>query len=137
MIPRMVRWALDKELVSYSDAVVRPQIYQEEILFTTERLQQQDRYDQMLWGTPEEKEEAIRQLVETSAWSAKKKVIGLIRDDNAGVRVTAARAIVELERTDALHDLEIAITTESEDGVRKEMKSLLMQLKSIMGCSVH
>ncbi len=136
MIPRMVRWALDKELVSYSDAVVRPQIYQEEILFTTGRLQQQDRYDQMLWGTPEEKEEAIRQLVETSAWSAKKKVIGLIRDDNAGVRVTAARTIVELERTDALHDLEIAAATESDEAVRNEMNRLLTQLKQMVGCSM-
>lgn len=133
MIPRMVRWALNKELVSYSDAVVRPQIYQEEILYTKERLTQQDQYYQMLWGSSEEKAEAITKLVESSAWSAKKKVIGLIRDDNGTVRLAAARAIVELERTDALHDLEIATATESDDAIRKEMKGLLFQLKSMVG----
>jgi len=135
MIPRMVRWALDKELVSYSDAVVRPQIYPEEILYTKERLQQQDQYYQMLWGSPDEKVEAITKLVELSAWSAKKKVIGLIRDENSAVRLAAARAIVELERTDALHDLEIAVKTETDEVVRKEMNSLLTQLQRMVACS--
>jgi len=136
MIPRMVRWALDKELVRYGDEVVRPGIYTEEILFTKERLKQQDQYYQMLWGGSDEKVIAIEQLIETSAWSAKKKLIGLVRDADPKVRLTAAKAIVELERTDALKDLEVAVLTEADDVVRGEMQALLVRLKRMLGSSL-
>lgn len=132
MIPRMVRWALNKEMVAYGEEVVRPQIYNREILFTKERLEKQDTYYEMLWGTADEKCEAIEKLVELSAWSAKKKVIGLIRDANAQVRLTAARAIVELERTDALSDLEVAAETETNPAVKQEMQKLVLQLQSML-----
>jgi len=131
----MVRWALGKELVSYGDEVVRPGIYTEEILFTKERLKQQDQYYQMLWGSSDEKIEAIEMLIETSAWSAKKKLIGLVRDADPKVRLTAAKAIVELERTDALKDLEVAVLTESDEVVRVEMQALLAGLKRMLGSS--
>lgn len=131
MIPRMVRWAINKELIGYSDKVVRPHIYNEEILYTSERLEKQSQYFEMLWGTKQEKIEAINSLLAQSSWSVKKKVIGLLRDDSPQVRLAAAIAIVELERTDALEDLEIAVTTETEADIKLQMDQLLTHLNAM------
>lgn len=133
MIPRMVRWAVNQELISYSDKVVRPEIYTEEILYTKEQLEKQAQYFEMLWGNSEEKIEAINSLVEQSSWSAKKKVLGLLRDKSPEVRLTAAKAIVELERTDALNDLEIAVQTEQVPELKEQLNLELDHLRSILG----
>ncbi|MBS2210086.1 hypothetical protein KEM09_01650 [Carboxylicivirga mesophila] len=135
MIPRMVRWALRQPFISYNKQVVRPDIYEQEILYTKERLQQQARYFEMLWGTPEQKIEAINQLVLLSSWSAKKKVIGLLRDESPEVRLTAAIAIVELERTDAIEDLAVAVLTEKDMKLKGQLESQLALLKSMVARS--
>ncbi|MCT4591231.1 MAG: HEAT repeat domain-containing protein [Carboxylicivirga sp.] len=132
MIPRMVRWAVNKEMITYSDQVVRPDIYQHEILYTTEQLAKQTKYFEMLWGSAEEKIEAINSLVEQSSWSAKKQVIGLIRDESPEVRLTAAKAIVEMERTDALSDLKMAVAVEKDEAVKKELERLFQALNKIV-----
>ena len=131
MLPRMVRFLLNKELVAYSDDVIRPEIYQKEILFTDDLLSKQSKYYSNLWGTEEEKIEAIKGLVEISAWSAKKKIIGLLRDSSSEVRRTAADAIVQLERTDFIHDLEVAALTEKDENLRDYLKNKYDQLKQI------
>ncbi|MCK5028016.1 MAG: HEAT repeat domain-containing protein [Bacteroidales bacterium] len=132
MIPRMVRYLLNKELVAYSDAVIRPKIYKNEILFTDDLLSEQSRYYDNLWGTEEEKIEAINGLVEISAWSAKKKIVGLLRDSSPEVRKEAANALVQLERTDFIYDLEIAVLTEKDEEARSYLKEKLNQLQRII-----
>ena len=133
MIPRMVRWAVNKPLVGYSSEVVRPHIYQDELLYTKEQLELQSRYFEMLWGSSEEKVEAITSLVEQSSWSAKKQVIGLLRDEAPQVRMAAAKAIVELERTDAIDDLAVAVSTEKDEAIKIQLKELLQRLESMPG----
>ncbi len=132
MIPRMVRYLLNKELVSYTDAVVRPEVYTDEILFTDDLLEEQSRYYDNLWGTEAEKIEAINGLVEISAWSAKKKIVGLLRDSSPVVRKAAAEAIVQLERTDFIHDLEVAVQIESDQETKKYLSGKLQELKEII-----
>jgi len=132
MIPRMVRHLLNKELVTYSDAVVRPEIYKNEILFTDEILDLQSKYYSNLWGTEAEKIDAINGLVEISAWSAKKKIVGLLRDSSPKVRKVAANALVQLERTDFIHDLEIAFLIEKDEETKTYLQNQLIQLDKII-----
>lgn len=123
MVPRMVRYLLNKELVSYSNTVIRPEIYTEEILYTQERIDEQNKYYDNLWGTEAEKVEAIKGLVDISAWSAKKKIVGLLRDSSPLVRTAAAKAMVDLERTDFIKDLKVAANMEKD----YEVKSIMLQ----------
>jgi len=132
MIPRMVRFLLNKELVAYSDVVVRPEIYKNEILFTDELLDIQSTYYSNLWGTEEEKIEAVNGLVEISAWSAKKKLVGLLRDISPEVRKATANALVQLERTDFIHDLEVAVQVEKNEEVKIFLAEKLKQLQLIL-----
>ncbi|MCT4602977.1 MAG: DJ-1/PfpI family protein [Marinifilum sp.] len=133
MVPRMVRWSLNKPLISYSPEVVRPEIYKEEILFTSDRLKIQSKMYDQLWGTAEEKIEGIEWLVNHSAWSSKKWIVGLMRDNNAQVRLAAAKAIVEMERTEFIHDLKVAIDIENAEAIKQEMQKLLGRLEMILG----
>ncbi len=132
MIPRMVRYLLNKELVSYSEAVVRPEIFNEEILFTSELLEKQGKYYDNLWGTEAEKIEAIRGLVEISAWSAKKRIVGLVRDFSPEVRKVAADALVQLERTDFIFDLEMAVKTEKDIETKMYLENQLRHLQEMI-----
>jgi putative intracellular protease/amidase len=132
MIPRMVRHLLNKEFISYSDAVVRPEIYGNEILFTDELQELQSKYYSDLWGTETEKIEAINGLVEISAWSAKKKIVGLLRDSSPEVRKVAADALVQLERTDFIRDLEIAFLTEKDEEIKLILGEKLNLLQNII-----
>lgn len=133
IIPRLVRVVLEKELISYSSAVVRPEIHQAEILFTKEqRAKQIQAYDN-LWGSKEEKLQAMQDIVDMSAWSAKKKIPPMMRDENAEVRLLAAQLTVYLERTDALEDLESAVMIEKDWAIKTEMEKSLSDLKSLLG----
>jgi GMP synthase-like glutamine amidotransferase len=132
MVPRMVRHLLNKELVSYSSKVVRSEIYKNEILFTDELQELQSKYYSNLWGTETEKIEAINGLVEISAWSAKKKIVGLLRDSSPDVRKTAANAIVQLERTDFINDLDVAVQVEKDEEVKLFLADKLKKLQLIL-----
>ncbi len=133
MVPRMVRWVSKTELISYNNQVVRPDIYTKEILFDSElRSEQSKLLYTDLFGTSEEKIYAINRLVEISAWSARKKIPGLLRDTDKDVRLTAAKACVALERTDVIYDLEIAIKNEKDQPVKVEMQKLLKQLNAMI-----
>jgi len=133
MIPRLVRVVLDRELVSYSSAVLRPEIHQQELLFTKEQREKQSMAYENLWGSKEEKLQAMQELVDMSAWSAKKKIPPMLRDEHVEVRYLAAQLTVFLERTDALEDLEAAVLIESNPAYKKKMEIELQNLKAIIG----
>lgn len=135
MVPRMVRWMLGKELVSYSELVVRPNIYEEEILFSDDLLEEQNRFYEQLWGNEEEKIDAINGLVNISAWSAKKWIVGLLRDSSAEVRKTTAIALAKLERTDFIKDLEVAYENEENLETKKIILQSLEELQSMIACN--
>lgn len=133
MIPRLVRLAADKKLIGYNPTVVRPYIHQKEILFTEELLAKQEKLQAMLTGTSKEKEAALKQMVDIRAWSAKKFIPQMVRDTAFSVRLLAARLTVELERTDAIPDLEAAVVVEKDTKQKKLLREQLEQLKTIVG----
>ncbi|NOQ25261.1 MAG: biofilm PGA synthesis protein PgaB [Bacteroidales bacterium] len=132
MLPRMVRYLLKRELVKYPDEVVRPEIYKDELLFTEDLLDLQNKYYKNLWGTEVQKIEAINGLVDISAWSAKKWIVGLLRDSSAEVRKTTASALVRLERTDFIHDLEIAHALEKDNETKLILQESVKSLKNMI-----
>ncbi|MEA3504560.1 MAG: BPL-N domain-containing protein [Bacteroidota bacterium] len=132
LIPRMVRWTAKKELISYSSDVVRPGIHTKEILYTDElKKEYHQLYDDLL-TTPKKKIYAINRLVEIQGWSAKKWIPGMLRDDNPEVRKAAAVAVVQLERTDAIADIEEALIIEDDNDVKVLLASELKKLKAIV-----
>lgn len=135
MVPRMVRWVAKKPLVTYGKQVVRPGIYSHDILFNDSLKALQYQYFDDLFSTPDNKMMAIESLTAMRAWSAKKWFMGLLRDDDATVRVAAANALVELERTDAIDDLKVAVMLEQDEHTKKILKERLKRLENMVGCS--
>ncbi len=133
MIPRLVRVVADKELVSYGENVVRPNIYSKEILFTDSVLKVQREAYYSLTGNKEEKIAAMNKIMEISAWSAKKWIPPMVRDNDFEVRLLAAQLTLELERTDAIPDLEAAVQNETNPEQKEQLKILLDKLIALKG----
>ncbi len=132
MIPRLVRVVLDKEIINYGNNVVRPKIYSKEVLFDKELKEKQNAAYYSLIGTKEEKIKAMKDIVEMQAWSAKKWIPPMIRDKDFDVRLLAAKLTVELERTDAIPDLEAAVMVEKDKENKILLKEQLVLLKRMV-----
>lgn len=133
MLPRIVRWTLGQELISYPESVMRPDFFKNEIIYTKDIQDLQSKYYKNLNGTKEEKLEAIDKVIELACWSSKKWVPGMLRDKDADVRSKASIALVKLERTDAIPDLEIALQNEKNDDCKLQLQESLKDLKLILG----
>lgn len=131
MLPRIVRWTTNNEMIKYSESVVRPNFFTKEIIYTKEVQDLQSKYQTMLSGTKEEKLLAIDKVIELACWSSKKWIPGMLRDKDVDVREKASFALVELERTDAIPDLVSAIRNEENSNCKKSMMLNLNKLKEI------
>ena len=135
MLPRIVRWTCNKELISYPENVVRPDFFKNEIIYTKEINDLQSKYRQQLYGTKAEKLEGMEKVIELACWSSKKWIPGMLRDMDADVRVKASWALIQLERTDAIPDLEAAVLTEKNTNAKVELEKNLIALKAILGAN--
>ncbi|MFA8436638.1 MAG: hypothetical protein ACEPOZ_19180 [Marinifilaceae bacterium] len=133
MVPRLVRWVANKELVKYGSNVVRPDFYKNEIIFTKEVSDLQSKYYSQLTGTKEERLESIEKVVTMACWSAKKWVPGMLRDKDPEIRMAAAKGVVLLERTDAIPDLVAAVQIETNQQCKAELQRNLKLLKAMIG----
>lgn len=133
MIPRLVRVVARKELITYKKNVVRPEIYTQEILFTPEILKKQRRAYENLIKSKAEKMQAMKDIVAIAAWSAKKWIPPMLRDKDFEVRLLAAQLTVELERTEAIPDLETSVMNEKNIENKKLLKEQLEALKNMLG----
>nr|WP_320119689.1 BPL-N domain-containing protein [uncultured Marinifilum sp.] len=133
MLPRIVRWSTNSKLISYPNSVVRPNFFKNEIIYTEDIQELQSKYYSNLSGNKEEKLEAIDKIIELACWSSKKWIPGMLRDKDADVRSKASDAIVLLERTDAIPDLEVALENEKNNDCKKQIEENLQKLKLILG----
>ncbi len=131
IIPRLARIVSNQEIISYPKQVVRPEIYNQEILFTDQQRKVQNNAYSKLLGTKIEKLEAMQQLVDMCAWSAKKWIPPMLRDNDFDVRRKAAELTVFLERTDAIKDLEAATKCETNPDQKKILEDYLHALLKI------
>jgi len=133
MIPRLVRVVSNKELISYNENVVRPEIHTKEILFTEELTKKQRTAYYNLVKSKDLKMKSMQDIVDMSAWSSKKWIPPMIRDNDFEVRLLAAKLTVYLERTDAINDLKAAVQFESNDIQKKLMQDQLQLLENLLG----
>ncbi len=135
LIPRMARWITRNKFAEYPKSVVRPDFYQREILFDSINQHLQNKYLRMLSGSKNEKIEGIKGVVKLACWSGKKWIPGMLRDNDTHVRVAASKALVLLERTDAIPDLSIAVQEESNSESKTKMQQNLDLLTRMLGKS--
>ncbi|MCL3782305.1 biofilm PGA synthesis protein PgaB [Prolixibacteraceae bacterium JC049] len=133
MIPRMVRWVSKQKLVAYSDKVVRPQIFKGEVVFTAAQKKKMFAAYDKLKKSPKEVLEGIEEIKNMGAWSAKKWINGLVRHSDEAVRIKAAEALAWMGRTDAITDIEAAISMEKSATAKEKMGKSLQQLKEMIG----
>ena len=133
LIPRMVRWTLKVPIKAYKNRVVRPDIYNKEILMTKADLKKEhDFFNTFLYGTPAEKVAALDWLQSVRSWDAKRWVQGLLFDDSPLVRIRAAKFIAETDYLTYLKDVEAAYNSEKDPKTKAEIKKSLDNLKALL-----
>ncbi|MCP4154736.1 MAG: biofilm PGA synthesis protein PgaB [bacterium] len=133
MVPRMVRWVLDKKLVSYAPSVVRPEIYSEPILFDKKMRRDEEKLFQVLiYGNSKEKIAALNKLASLHSWGSRLWFPALLRDKDPKVRTTAAKVLTDIEYTAAIPELTAVTTLEKEPSVKSKLQAYLSQLKSML-----
>lgn len=133
MIPRMVRWTLDKPIAGYAENVIDPTIFNKEILMSIADLRQESRYFRtFLYGTADEKIAALDWLQSKHSWDAKRWIQGLLYDGDAEVRVRAAQYIADIHYLHYLPDMRAAYQTEKDEAVKAQIKEYLDKLEALL-----
>jgi len=115
MIPRMARWAANKELIKYNTKWIRPELNDSAIFFTKNLVKQEKSYFWKLFSNnTDEKINAMQKLYELRSRPAVRWNMGLLRANNPLVRAKAAFLLQQAEYTAALPDLEIAFKIEKD-----------------------
>jgi len=131
LVPRMARLSVNEELISYNPEVVKPEAYSEELLFFPEISKLEKKlFWQLSDADPKAIISAIDQLKELHSRPSIRWTIGLLRHQNAAVRIRAAEYLVYTEYTYALADLKQAIDNEGDQEVRNKLEGFYSKLKS-------
>lgn len=133
LIPRMVRWTLNKPLISYKHEVVQPNLFNAELLMSIENLKQESSYfDVLLNGTSAEKLSALDWLESHHSWEAKRWVQGLLYDQSADVRIRAAQYIANSHYLHYLPDVRSSYKAEIDPMVKERLKTQLNRLEALL-----
>jgi len=115
MIPRMARWAARTDMPLYDENIVNPNYFGQEQLFTPIRLTQEaEQRNILLYGTPEQKIEALKWLKCLHSWEAKRWIQGLLYDANATVRAYTAAYIADIGYVTYMPGLQAALDNEAD-----------------------
>lgn len=130
LVPRMVRWVGNKDIISYDGSVVRPDLFTAEILYTEKMDRKVDSLFYALFSDdPEQQIKTIEELDEMRSWSGKKWIAGLLRDDDPEVRIAAAEYFGNNEYTAIIPELQVAVDMEKDDTVKAELQAVLTALE--------
>lgn len=133
MIPRMVRWTLDKPLISYKEVAVQPSLFNRELLMTEDDLQQETNcFQTLLNGDSIRKIAALDWLQAHHSWDAKRWVQGLLYDASPDVRIRAARYITETHYLPFLPNLRVAYQSERDEAVKMKVGEQLKGLEALL-----
>ncbi len=132
IIPRMVRWTLDLPLISYTQEAVTPPVEPSEILMSIQDLEYESSLLQtFLYGTPEEKTDALDWLEAHYSWSAKTWLQGLLYDASPVVRKRAAEYIGNIHYLPFIADLKSALDNETDAETRTAMQTVLGDMEKL------
>lgn len=133
MIPRMVRWAANAPLISYKKEVINTELFNKEILMSKEMLDKEaSMYKIFLYGSADEKINALDWLQSVHSWDAKRWIQGLVYDSNPKVRVRAAKYIADKQYLKYLPDVQAAYNSEKDKSIKNELKIHLDKLKNLL-----
>ncbi len=122
MLPRMVRWTIGRDLVSYDKNVVRPGFFKQEIIIDENIRKEIDELIGLLTqGDKNQKIKAMEKLMNTYPWLAAEKVRALLADKDYKVRLKAAEFLTHIEYTLAITDLEKAVKDERKRKVKEQL----------------
>jgi putative intracellular protease/amidase len=133
IVPRMIRWTLNKELIAYGKKLVRPELNQKEILFYPKQ-KKQEKAD--FWKLANENDELVIEAIEdlhqlrsrpSIRWS-----IGLLRHHSPKVVIAAAHYLVESEYTPAIEDLECSVKSANNKIIKDSLSIMLKQMKAML-----
>lgn len=133
MIPRMVRWTLDEPVLAYPSSVVRPDLFNKELLMSPADLKQEAAcFQTLLRGETNEKIAALDWLEAHHSWDAKRWVQGLLYDASPLVRVRAAQYIANTHYLAFLPNLRSAYRNETDTAVKAELEEQLRRLEGLL-----
>jgi len=133
MVPRMARWAADKPLISYSNLVVRPQKYSNELLFYPDDIKhEKDNFWKLSSDNEDEILEALDNLLALNSRPSIRWSIGLLRHNSPIIRVKAGEYLLETEYTWAIPDVESAYNLETDSEAKKKLGVILGKLKQMV-----
>lgn len=133
MIPRMVRWTVGRDLVSYDNNVVRPGFFKQEVILNEKNRKEIDELmDLLTRGDKNQKIKAMDKLANTYPWLAAVKVKELLSDPNDNVRLKAAEFLTHIEYTLAITDLEKAVKKERKRKVKEQLLALEKEMGSMI-----
>lgn len=109
---------------------IEPNKFGQEILMTAERRELESQaFQTFLYGSPEERLNALDWVMQHNSWDAKRWIQGLIFDESPEVRSSAARWIGWAMYRTYLPDLEVAYSLEPNADVKQVMGEAIRQLK--------
>lgn len=133
MIPRMVRWTLDKPLIPYQSTAVQPDLFNKELLMTIADLQQEaEIYRTLLRGKADQKISALDWLEAHHSWDAKRWLQGLLYDATPIVRIRAAKYIANTHYLPFLPNLRSAYRSENDLATKEKIKIQLDRLEALL-----
>ena len=130
--PRMVRWALDMPIVEYTNEVVKPDLFEKEILMSVTDYVKNQNASTRFKGTAEQKLEALDWLQSHLSWSAKRWVQGLLYDGNPKVRLRAAKYIADTQYLHYLPDLKAAWLSEQDVEMKEKMEEQYLRVLNLL-----
>lgn len=129
MIPRMARWAARAEMPLYPANIIEPNYFGRELLVTPVQLKlEADQRDLLLYGTPEQKLEALKWLKALHSWEAKRWIQGLLYDDSPAVRAYVAAYIADIGYATYMPDLRAALANETDSLTHATIAKAIDQL---------
>lgn len=132
IVPRAVRWAARRKPVPYAPSVVRPGLVGGEILFDSPRRASESAcHQRLMYGSARERAEAVWSLAAMRSWDGPLWIRGLLRDADPGVRLAAARALLDLEWTAAEPDLKAAAASEKDPETGAALLVCLERLRAL------
>jgi len=133
MIPRMVRWTIGRDLVSYDSNVVRPGFFKQEVILDENNRKEIDELiDLLTQGDKNQKIKAMDKLINIYPWLAAVKVKELLSDPNDNVRLKAAEFLTHIEYTLAITDLEKAVKKERKRKIKEKLSALENEMGSMI-----
>ncbi len=132
IVPRMVRWVTEKEMIPYPAEVVRPGRDHHSIVFDAAyRSRQKKLFWQLFDEDPAKRLAAMNELHDMRSRPAVRWTMGMLRDEDNRVRYRAAELLAEDEYTAALPDLRQALANERDKTVKATLDSCLKKLEAI------